>query len=97
MFAQPRRAGLGDISKLDPATRDAMIATSRRDYAILKLQNEVRAERVGRSYVIAIGYQATDPALATRSPKPMPMPISPISSMPASTPPSGRRSGCRAG
>ncbi|WP_202356512.1 polysaccharide biosynthesis tyrosine autokinase [Mesorhizobium sp. 113-3-3] len=56
--------GMGDISKLDPATRDALIATSRRDYAILKLQNEIRADRVGRSYVIALGYQATDPGLA---------------------------------
>ncbi|RVC02222.1 chain-length determining protein, partial [Mesorhizobium sp. M7A.F.Ca.AU.002.06.1.1] len=56
--------GGADFSKLDPAARDALIATSRRDYAILKLQNEIRAERVGRSYVIALGYQATDPALA---------------------------------
>ncbi|WP_214472412.1 polysaccharide biosynthesis tyrosine autokinase [Mesorhizobium sp. dw_380] len=57
--------GVGDISKLDPAARDALIATSGRDYAILKLQNEIRADRVGRSYVIALGYQATDPGLAT--------------------------------
>ncbi|TIU42193.1 MAG: chain-length determining protein, partial [Mesorhizobium sp.] len=56
--------GGADFSKLDPAARDALIATSRRDYAILKLQNEIRAERIGRSYVIALGYQATDPALA---------------------------------
>ena len=55
----------GDISQVDPATRDAMIASARRDYAILKLQNEVLAQRVGRSYVIAIGYQSTNPALAT--------------------------------
>ncbi|MCA0000450.1 MULTISPECIES: polysaccharide biosynthesis tyrosine autokinase [unclassified Mesorhizobium] len=61
----PPMPGVGDVTKLDPATRDALIATSRRDYAILKLQNEVQAERVGRSYVIALGYQATDPALAT--------------------------------
>ncbi|TPK99775.1 polysaccharide biosynthesis tyrosine autokinase [Mesorhizobium sp. B2-4-12] len=61
----PPMPGVGDISKLDPAARDALIATSRRDYAILKLQNEIRADRVGRSYVIALGYQATDPALAT--------------------------------
>jgi succinoglycan biosynthesis transport protein ExoP len=60
----PVMPGVGDISKLDPAARDALIATSRRDYAILKLQNEIRAERVGRSYVIALGYQATDPGLA---------------------------------
>ncbi len=60
----PPMPGVGDISKLDPATRDALIATSRRDYAILKLQNEIRADRVGRSYVIALGYQATDPGLA---------------------------------
>ncbi|RWC40791.1 MAG: polysaccharide biosynthesis tyrosine autokinase [Mesorhizobium sp.] len=56
--------GGADFSKLDPAARDALIATSRRDYAILKLQNEIRAERIGRSYVIALGYQGTDPALA---------------------------------
>ena len=62
---QPAMPGVGDISKLDPATRDALIATSSRDYAILKLQNEIRADRVGRSYVIALGYQATDPGLAT--------------------------------
>ncbi|TPN16471.1 polysaccharide biosynthesis tyrosine autokinase [Mesorhizobium sp. B2-3-3] len=61
----PPMPGVGDVSKLDPAARDALIATSRRDYAILKLQNEIRADRVGRSYVIALGYQATDPALAT--------------------------------
>ncbi|RWO34223.1 MAG: polysaccharide biosynthesis tyrosine autokinase [Mesorhizobium sp.] len=57
--------GTADVTQLDPATRDAMIASSRRDYAILKLQDEVQAERIGRSYVISIGYQATDPALAT--------------------------------
>ncbi|KAA3448836.1 chain-length determining protein [Mesorhizobium sp. SARCC-RB16n] len=60
----PVMPGVGDISKLDPATRDALIATSQRDYAILKLQNEIRADRVGRSYVIELGYQATDPGLA---------------------------------
>ncbi|MBZ9697568.1 polysaccharide biosynthesis tyrosine autokinase [Mesorhizobium sp. B2-3-14] len=62
--SSPVMPGVGDITKLDPAARDALIATSRRDYAILKLQNEIRADRVGRSYVIALGYQATDPALA---------------------------------
>lgn len=62
--SSPVMPGVGDISKLDPAARDALIAGSSRDYAILKLQNEIRADRVGRSYVIALGYQATDPALA---------------------------------
>ncbi|MCF6114826.1 polysaccharide biosynthesis tyrosine autokinase [Mesorhizobium muleiense] len=57
--------GTADVTQLDPATRDAMIASSRRDYAILKLQDEVQAERIGRSYVISIAYQATDPALTT--------------------------------
>ncbi|WP_419695777.1 polysaccharide biosynthesis tyrosine autokinase [Mesorhizobium muleiense] len=57
--------GTADVTQLDPATRDAMIASSRRDYAILKLQDEVQAERIGRSYVISIAYQATDPVLAT--------------------------------
>ncbi|MER8848431.1 polysaccharide biosynthesis tyrosine autokinase [Mesorhizobium australicum] len=62
--SSPVMPGVGDISKLDPAARAALIAGSSRDYAILKLQNEIRADRVGRSYVIALGYQATDPALA---------------------------------
>ncbi|RVD50745.1 chain-length determining protein, partial [Mesorhizobium sp. M2D.F.Ca.ET.140.01.1.1] len=31
----------------------------------LKLQNEVLAQRNGRSYVIAIAYQSPNPALAT--------------------------------
>lgn len=57
--------GAADITKLDPATRDAMIASSGRDYAILKLQSEVYAERSGRSFVISIAYPAKDPALAT--------------------------------
>ncbi|TGV73510.1 chain-length determining protein, partial [Mesorhizobium sp. M00.F.Ca.ET.158.01.1.1] len=54
----PVMPGVGDISKLDPAARDALIAASGRDYAILKLQNEIQADRVGRSYVIAPGSQA---------------------------------------
>ncbi|RWB30877.1 polysaccharide biosynthesis tyrosine autokinase [Mesorhizobium sp.] len=64
-FRPSPAVGTTDVTQLDPATRDAMIASSRRDYAILKLQNEVQAERIGRSYVISIAYQATDPALAT--------------------------------
>ena len=53
------------LENVDAATRQAMMATARRDYAILKLQSEVMAQRNGRSYVIDIGYQSTDPALAT--------------------------------
>ena len=64
-FHSSRSVGAGNIGQVDAATRDAMIASARRDYAILKLQSEVMAQRVGRSYVIAIGYQSTDPALAT--------------------------------
>ncbi|UVC15797.1 polysaccharide biosynthesis tyrosine autokinase [Mesorhizobium onobrychidis] len=64
-FRPSPAVGTTDVTQLDPATRDAMVASSRRDYAILKLQNEVQAERIGRSYVISIAYQATDPALAT--------------------------------
>ncbi|QIA20514.1 polysaccharide biosynthesis tyrosine autokinase [Mesorhizobium sp. AA22] len=64
-FRPSPAVGTTDVTQLDPATRDAMIASSRRDYAILKLQNEVQAERIGRSYVISIAYQATDAALAT--------------------------------
>ncbi|RWM71337.1 MULTISPECIES: polysaccharide biosynthesis tyrosine autokinase [Mesorhizobium] len=64
-FRPSPAVGTTEVTRLDPATRDAMIASSRRDYAILKLQNEVQAERIARSYVISIAYQATDPALAT--------------------------------
>jgi succinoglycan biosynthesis transport protein ExoP len=64
-FRPSRAVGTTDITQLDAATREAMMASSRRDYAILKLQNEMQAERIGRSYVISIAYQATDPVLAT--------------------------------
>ncbi|MBZ9987483.1 polysaccharide biosynthesis tyrosine autokinase [Mesorhizobium sp. BH1-1-5] len=53
------------MQNVDEATRQAMIRTARHDYAVLKLQSEVLAQRNGRSYVLSIGYQAPDPALAT--------------------------------
>ena len=53
------------MENVDQATREAMIKTATHDYAVLKLQSEVLAQRNGRSYVISIGYQAADPALAT--------------------------------
>lgn len=53
------------MENVDEATRQAMIKTATHDYAVLKLQSEVLAQRNGRSYVISIGYQAPDPALAT--------------------------------
>ncbi|WP_192179383.1 polysaccharide biosynthesis tyrosine autokinase [Mesorhizobium amorphae] len=53
------------LENVDAATREAMMVTARRDYAILKLQSEILAQRNGRSYVIDLGYQSTDPALAT--------------------------------
>jgi len=53
------------MENVDEATREAMIKTATHDYAVLKLQSEVLAQRNGRSYVISIGYQAPDPALAT--------------------------------
>ncbi|NUS19267.1 MAG: polysaccharide biosynthesis tyrosine autokinase [Mesorhizobium sp.] len=53
------------MQNVDEATRQAMIKTATHDYAVLKLQSEVLAQRNGRSYVISIGYQAADPALAT--------------------------------
>ncbi|MBW8909720.1 polysaccharide biosynthesis tyrosine autokinase [Mesorhizobium sp. RCC_202] len=53
------------MENVDEATREAMIKTATHDYAVLKLQSEVLAQRNGRSYVISIGYQAADPALAT--------------------------------
>jgi succinoglycan biosynthesis transport protein ExoP len=53
------------LENVDAATREAMMVTARRDYAILKLQSEILAQRNGRSYVIDLAYQSTDPALAT--------------------------------
>jgi succinoglycan biosynthesis transport protein ExoP len=53
------------MENVDEATREAMMKTARHDYAVLKLQSEVLAQRNGRSYVISIGYQAPDPGLAT--------------------------------
>ncbi|TIT63866.1 MAG: chain-length determining protein, partial [Mesorhizobium sp.] len=53
------------MENVDAATREAMKKEASHDYAVLKLQNEVQAQRNGRSYVIAIGYQSPNPALAT--------------------------------
>jgi succinoglycan biosynthesis transport protein ExoP len=53
------------MENVDEATREAMMKAARHDYAVLKLQSEVQAQRNGRSYVISIGYQAPDPGLAT--------------------------------
>ena len=53
------------IENVDAATREAMIKEAGHDYAVLKLQNEVLAQRNGRSYVLTIGYQSANPALAT--------------------------------
>ncbi|AZO10045.1 MULTISPECIES: polysaccharide biosynthesis tyrosine autokinase [unclassified Mesorhizobium] len=53
------------IQNVDAATREAMITAARHDYAVLKLQTELMADRVGRSNVITLGYQSTNPALAT--------------------------------
>ncbi|MDX8453262.1 polysaccharide biosynthesis tyrosine autokinase [Mesorhizobium sp. VK9D] len=56
---------LPGVQNVDAATREAMIKTATHDYAVLMLQTGLLADRVGRSNVISIGYQATDPALAT--------------------------------
>lgn len=55
---------LPGIENVDAATREAMIKTATHDYAVLVLQTGLMADRVGRSNVISIGYQATNPALA---------------------------------
>ncbi|TIS60938.1 MAG: chain-length determining protein, partial [Mesorhizobium sp.] len=55
---------LPGIENVDAATREAMIKTATHDYAVLVLQTGLMADRVGRSNVIGIGYQATNPALA---------------------------------
>ncbi|RWL58985.1 polysaccharide biosynthesis tyrosine autokinase [Mesorhizobium sp.] len=56
---------LPGIENVDAATREAMIKTATHDYAVLTLQTGLLADRVSRSNVISIGYQATNPALAT--------------------------------
>ncbi|MDX8526589.1 polysaccharide biosynthesis tyrosine autokinase [Mesorhizobium sp. MSK_1335] len=56
---------LPGIQNVDAATREAMIKTATHDYAVLTLQTGLLADRVSRSNVIGIGYQATNPALAT--------------------------------
>ncbi|RWM27469.1 polysaccharide biosynthesis tyrosine autokinase [Mesorhizobium sp.] len=53
------------IQNVDAATRQAMITAARHDYAVLKLQTDLMADRVGRSNVITLGYQSANPALAT--------------------------------
>ncbi|RAZ76195.1 polysaccharide biosynthesis tyrosine autokinase [Mesorhizobium atlanticum] len=53
------------IENVDAATREAMIKTATHDYAVYMLQTGLLADRVSRSNVISIGYQATNPALAT--------------------------------
>lgn len=49
---------------MDEATRAAMMVTARKELASLMLQGKVTAQRLGRSYVIAIAYQSHDPQLA---------------------------------
>ncbi|TIW04401.1 MAG: chain-length determining protein, partial [Mesorhizobium sp.] len=56
---------LPGIQNADAATREAMIKAATHDYAVLMLQTGLLADRVSRSNVISIGYQATNPALAT--------------------------------
>jgi succinoglycan biosynthesis transport protein ExoP len=63
-----RGSGADDIpgiQNVDAATREAMIKTASHDYAVLKLQTDLQAARSGRSNVINLGYQSTNPALAT--------------------------------
>ncbi|RWI24366.1 MAG: polysaccharide biosynthesis tyrosine autokinase [Mesorhizobium sp.] len=53
------------IENVDAATREAMMKAATHDYAVLVLQTGLMADRNGRSNVISIGYQSTNPALAT--------------------------------
>lgn len=55
-----------DAGQMDETTRQAMLTSMRRERAILILQGNLLAQRVGRSLVIVIGYQSHDPQLATR-------------------------------
>jgi succinoglycan biosynthesis transport protein ExoP len=50
---------------MDETTRQAIMTSLRREGAILMLQGNVLAQRVGRSLVIAIGFQSHDRELAT--------------------------------
>ena len=64
-YLRPQRAAVpADAPELDEATRNAMAAAATKQYAALALQSRVFAQRVGRSYVIAIAYQSHDPVLA---------------------------------
>lgn len=50
---------------LDQKAIDALIASRKREIAIMMLQRNMVAQRLGRSLVIAIAYRSHDPALAT--------------------------------
>ncbi|RWA68618.1 polysaccharide biosynthesis tyrosine autokinase [Mesorhizobium sp.] len=56
---------LPGIENVDAATREAMMKAATHDYAVLVLQTGLMADRNGRSNVITLGYQSTNPALAT--------------------------------
>ncbi|HTV70472.1 MAG TPA: AAA family ATPase [Rhizobiaceae bacterium] len=51
--------------QLDQKAIDALIASRKREIAIMVLQKNMIAQRMGRSLVIAIAYRSHDPALAT--------------------------------
>lgn len=50
--------------ELTEAERKAAADAARKEQAVMMLQANVMAERMGRSYVISIGYRSTDPQLA---------------------------------
>ncbi|MDX8466484.1 polysaccharide biosynthesis tyrosine autokinase [Mesorhizobium sp. VK23B] len=56
---------LPGIENVDAATREAMMKAATHDYAVLVLQTGLMVDRNGRSNVITLGYQSTNPALAT--------------------------------
>ncbi len=57
-------AGPSQAAEIDETTRQAIIARMKRDRAIMMLQGNLLAQRVGRSLVIAIGYQSHNPDIA---------------------------------
>lgn len=50
--------------QIDEATRAQLELEARKNYAALMLRGGIAAQRVGRSYVVAIGYTSHDPRLA---------------------------------
>ncbi len=64
-FFRPQPVAVGPAEpEVDEATRQAMALAETKQFAAQMLQSRVYAQRIGRSYVIAIAYQSNDPELS---------------------------------